>query len=177
MKGEFRNVLFSFLSVLCVAGSQASEPVAVRQWEFIVIHHSATSVGSAEMFDASHRARGMVNGLAYDFVIGNGTEGVPDGFIETGSRWVKQLPGGHCRQGHVNEHGIGICLVGDFTKGEPTEKQMESLALLIHGLQEQFQIKDENILGHGEVIGEMSECPGREFPWDKLRKRLKERAP
>lgn len=152
-------------------------PAPVRDWEFIVIHHSATSAGSAAAFDAAHRARGMINGLAYHFVIDNGTDGMADGFIETGTRWVQQLHGGHCRQAYINEHGIGICLVGNFSQGQPSAKQLDSLVLLIRGLQEQFKIPDDHILGHGEVIGEFSECPGREFPWDNLRKRLKEKSP
>ena len=161
----------SFALILFVLPATA-DIAPVRQWEFIVIHHSATSMGNAEAFDASHRARGMINGLAYHFVIDNGTEGMPDGHIETGTRWVTQLHGGHCRQAYMNEHGIGICLVGDFTDARPTAKQMDALVILIRGLQEQFKIADDNILGHGEVIGEFSECPGKNFPWDELKKRL-----
>ncbi len=149
-------------------------PAPVRNWEYIVIHHSATSVGSAETFAANHRARGMVNGLAYHFVIDNGTSGLPDGHIETGSRWLQQLYGGHCRQQDINERGIGVCLVGNFTDRHPTEKQLDSLVLLVRGLQEQFSIPDDNVLGHGEVVGEYSECPGRDFPWAEFRRRLKE---
>jgi len=122
--------------------------------------------------DAAHRARGMINGLAYHFVIDNGTDGKPDGYIETGPRWINQMQGGHCRQAYINEHGIGICLVGNFSVDQPTSKQLDSLALLIHGLQEQFHIPDDHVLGHGEVIGEFSECPGSQFPWDELHKRL-----
>ena len=161
------------LALLAFVLPVTADIAPVRQWEFIVIHHSATKAGNAEAFDAAHRARGMINGLAYHFVIDNGTEGMPDGHIETGSRWVTQLHGGHCRQAYINEHGIGICLVGNFSQDQPTAKQLDSLVLLIHGLQEQFKIPDDNVLGHGEVIGEFSECPGKEFPWDELRKKLK----
>ena len=44
------------LGVLVVSPAVADQPAPPRQWEFIVIHHSATSVGHAEAFDASHRA-------------------------------------------------------------------------------------------------------------------------
>ena len=155
-----------------VASDTAVAPT--REWEWIIIHHSATRVGSAEVFDAAHRARGMINGLAYHFVIDNGTEGKPDGFIETGPRWIKQMHGGHCRQAYINESGIGICLVGNFSVDQPTSKQLDSLVLLIHGLQDQFHIPDDHVLGHGEVIGEFSECPGSQFPWDEFHKRLRE---
>lgn len=172
------RVAFSVcLGVMAVCFLSFAEVAPVRQWDIIVIHHSATRAGSAEAFDAAHRARGMINGLAYHFVIDNGTDNMADGFVETGPRWVKQMHGGHCRQGNINERGIGICLVGNFSRDEPTAKQMESLVLLVRGLQEQFKIPDDHILGHGEVIGEFSECPGKEFPWEGFRKRLHEKSP
>src|SRR5580765_6077779 len=83
------------LLLVMSAVARTAEVAPPRPWEFIVIHHSATRAGSAEVFDAAHRARGMINGLAYHFVIDNGTEGTQDGFIETGTRWVKQMHGGH----------------------------------------------------------------------------------
>lgn len=169
------GLLSLWLGVLVVIFAVSSTSAEPRTWEFIVIHHSATKTGNAEKFDAAHRARGMINGLAYHFVIDNGTDDRPDGHIETGDRWKTQLHGGHCRQGYINEHGIGICLVGDFTKEPPTSKQLDALVILIRGLQEQYKIPNDNVLGHGEVIGEFSECPGKGFPWDELRKRLKQR--
>ncbi len=146
----------------------------VRAWNMIVIHHSATRVGSAATFDSTHRSRGMVNGMAYHFVISNGSNGLRDGLIETGARWVKQLQGGHCRQDDVNETGIGICLVGDFTREKPTDKQMDALVTLVRGLQTQFGIPADKVVGHGEIIGEYSECPGNRFPWKEFRRRLAE---
>lgn len=170
---QLGRVFTSCLGVLVVSSVSAADVAPVRQWELIIIHHSATTTGSADVFDAGHRARGMINGLAYHFVIDNSTDGKPDGHIETGSRWINQMHGGHCRQAYINEHGIGICLVGNFVDAQPTAKQMDSLVLLIRGLQDQFEIPNDAVLGHGEVVGEFSECPGREFPWDELRKRLK----
>ena len=157
-----------------VFASADEVPAPLRQWTYIVIHHSATATGSAEAFNAAHHARGMVNGLAYHFVIDNGRAHTRDGFIETGERWIQQLPGGHCRQRNLNDHGIGICLVGDFTDHGPTAPQLEALVLLIHGLQVQFNIADDHIAGHGQLPGEFSECPGQSFPWADLQKRLKE---
>jgi N-acetyl-anhydromuramyl-L-alanine amidase AmpD len=164
----------SLLLIGLVLSARADvSPAPPRQWEYIVIHHSATRTGCADVFDAAHRARGMNNGLAYHFVIDNGTDDKPDGHIETGARWTAQLHGGHCRQTRINELGIGICLVGDFSHDAPTPKQLESLVVLVRGLQEQFKIPDDHVLGHGEVLGEFSECPGKEFPWEEFRKRLK----
>ena len=157
-------------------GDVETSPAPPRSWEFIIIHHSATRTGSAEVFDGAHRARGMINGMAYHFVIDNGTDGKPDGCVETGSRWVKQMPGGHCRQACMNEQGIGICLVGDFSHDPPTAKQLDALVSLVRKLQEQFNISDDRVLGHGDVAGENSKCPGHAFPWEEFRKRMNDKS-
>jgi len=166
-----------FLGVLTLLGAAIAEesPVPMRDWKLIILHHSATVTGSADTFDTAHRARGMVNGLAYHFVICNGSDGQEDGAVQTGDRWVRQIPGGHCRQPEINESGIGICLVGDFTRDRPSPKQMDALVALVRRLQEQFHIAEDSVLGHGEIIGEYSECPGKEFPWNEFRKQLREK--
>src|SRR4051812_3753672 len=56
--------------------------VPANQWQYIVIHHSATPSGSAAAFDRMHRAKGW-DELGYHFVIGNGTMS-GDGQIEVG---------------------------------------------------------------------------------------------
>ena len=61
----------------------------------------------------------MKNGLAYHFVIGNGTS-TGDGQIEVGDRWRRQINGGHVHSDYLNNIALGICLVGDFNRGQPT---------------------------------------------------------
>jgi len=136
-----------------------------QKWMYIVIHHSATKRGNARMFERYHKARGMQNGLAYHFVIDNGTCGKGDGQLEIGNRWKKQLPGGHCKQQWVNEVGIGVCLVGDFNKGRPTWRQMRTLASLVNELMKRYGIKSAHVVGHGKIKGEQTQCPGKYFPW------------
>lgn len=132
-----------------------------NKWEIIVVHHSATNRGNASMFDTSHRKRGMQNGLAYHFVIGNGTD-TKDGQIEMGSRWLKQLHGGHVKNNYINEVGIGICLVGNFEKSKPTDKQLKSLSSLIDWLQASVLKKRVKFAGHKDI--EKNLCPGKNFP-------------
>jgi len=123
------------------------------------VHHSATSTGSAAVFDRSHRARGW-DELGYHFVIGNGTT-TPDGFVEVGNRWTKQKHGAHCKtpNNYYNDHGIGICLVGDFTSGRPTRAQMESLAKLVRFLCRECRISPSQVVGHSQVT-QRTACPG-----------------
>jgi hypothetical protein len=135
-----------------------------RQWHYIVIHHSGTDTGSAAQFDAWHRKKGW-DGLAYDFVIGNGT-GSPDGAVEVGYRWREQKRGAHAGNDLMNVEGIGICLVGDFTKTRPTAAQMHSLARLCNFLSDYCDIPRESFRLHGDV--RQTSCPGPLFPRDFL---------
>lgn len=130
-----------------------------RPWRWIIIHHSATSSGSAAVFDKLHRAKGW-DELGYHFVIGNGTDS-GDGQIEVGSRWPKQKWGAHAKtpDNRYNDFGIGICLVGNFDIERPTPRQMQSLARLTAYLMSTYHIPASNVLGHRDT--KPTDCPGR----------------
>lgn len=145
----------------------------IRPWRTIVLHHSGTDWGNAERFDRYHlNVKHMENGLAYHFVIGNGSDS-GDGKIEVGRRWVDQLQGGHCDRDEINELGIGICLVGDFTKTSPTPAQLDSLIKLLRELQADFDIPTDRIFGHTEINRKPTVCPGPRFPLDAIRSQLR----
>lgn len=144
------------------------------KWKYIIIHHSATDEGNALRFYKSHRCRGWKN-LGYHFVIDNGTEGKQDGQIEVAPRWIDQQDGAHCKAGGMNSSGIGICLVGNFSKDKVTGKQMESLVYLVNTLRAYYNIPDKNISGHGEVPGANTECPGTKFPWKEFYMKISSR--
>ena len=152
---------------------QASFTKSTR-WRYIVIHHSGTAIGNLEIFDKYHRSRGMRNGVAYHFVVDNGTAKKGNGQIEVGSRWKRQIEGGHCHQRWVNKVGIGICLVGNFDKTNPSKRQMQALVSLCKLLRARYYIPVSHIRGHGHIKGEKTNCPGKRFPMEKLRKMLLE---
>ncbi len=138
------------------------------KWKYIIIHHSATDIGNALAFNRSHNLRGFTRGLGYHFVVDNGSKGKFDGQIEVSPRWLKKQDGAHCRAGGMNPQAIGICLVGNFNSGKITEKQMDSLVYLVNRLRKYYNIPKTKILGHGQVPGARTDCPGKEFPWDQL---------
>ncbi len=146
-----------------------------KKWTAIIIHHSATESGNAEIFDKWHKENNHWDGVGYDFVIGNGTDS-GDGQVEVTFRWKKQIPGAHCggTSGNwANEDGIGICLVGDFSQTAPTERQMQSLVKLIRFLQQQYEIPKSRIYGHRTTPGaRVTECPGDNFPMSRLKSML-----
>jgi len=140
-----------------------------RKWTSIVVHHSGTTSGSEESFHRYHKQVNGWRGIGYDFVIGNG-HGTGDGVIEVTFRWEKQIHGAHAGVDHYNQHGIGICLVGNFNSGRPTKAQMDSLVELVSYLQEKCHIPTSKILGHRHVKN--TDCPGTNFPYFQLLSRL-----
>ncbi len=126
----------------------------------IVIHHTGSvkdvDVSAAQIHEM-HKSNGWA-GIGYHFVIRK------DGTIERGRpEWAI---GSHA-QGH-NSNSIGIHLCGDFNAAKPTDKQIESAALLIANLTHNYNIScDRNhIIGHDECyvgVGKTdgAGCPGR----------------
>lgn len=145
------------------------------QWTHIIIHHSAMAFGNARVIDRLHRDRNW-DELGYHFVIDNGRGGAA-GRVEVGPRWTKQKHGAHTRpdpddDNYWNQHGIGICLVGNFNNGRPSEAQMASAARLVAFLMRQCNIPRAKVLGHGQVPGAQTDCPGRLFSYDDLFRRV-----
>ena len=140
----------------------------LRDWEYIVVHHSGTSGGNAKIFDYFHRhTRGMENGMAYHFVIGNGSDS-GDGQIEVGSRWLQQKQGGHLASESLNEIAIGICLVGDFSTHRLGPRQTASLIELVQYLRKLQPDSKLKFRLHREINTKPTECPGKLFPSSAL---------
>ena len=95
----------------------------------------------------------------------DGKPAEPEGYIEVSPRWIKQQRGAHCKADGMNFKGIGICLVGNFSKHRVSVKQIESLVYLVRILKKYYDIPNRNIIGHGSVKGAATECPGSKFPW------------
>jgi hypothetical protein len=150
-------------------------PVQRRRWQFIVVHNSGTRQGNAAVFDYYHRhVRRMRNGLAYHFVIGNGTS-TGNGQIEVGDRWRRQINGGHVHSDYLNNISLGICLVGDFNRDQPTRAQLEACEELIRYLRQRCG-KIENHYAIVKPHREMNpprwptDCPGDAFPYSWFRR-------
>ena len=137
--------------------------IAPSRWKIIVGHHSGIGTGNAAIYDRAHRMRGMEHGLAYHFVIGNGTKS-GDGEIEIGGRWLKQLQGGHVHSESVNQIGIGICCVGNFEETQPTPAQLRSFTALVEYLKRDVLRTPVRFAVHREINPGRTVCPGKYFP-------------
>lgn len=154
-----------------VKAATASLKIQRGRWQHVVAHHSGIEVGAAKAYDAAHRRRGMVNGLAYHFVIGNGRDS-PEGAIEIGPRWLEQLDGGHVRNAVFNARGIGICLVGNFETRRPSAKQLDAFTALVDWLRDSAPLGAKpKFTVHRWVDRNHTVCPGKHFPFTRLRLR------
>ena len=150
-------------------------PVARGRWQYIVVHNSGTRQGNAAAFDYYHRHfRRMQNGLAYHFVIGNGTS-TGNGQVEIGDRWRRQINGGHVHSDYLNNIALGICLVGDFNRDQPTRAQLECCEELIRYLRQRCGKVGDHwpiVKPHREINPPRwaTDCPGDVFPYSWFRR-------
>lgn len=142
------------------------------KWKKIIIHHSATNIDDAVNMHKVHKARGMKNGLAYHFVISNGSRKATDGEIYFGGRWKGQLDGGHVKKQSWNKTTIGICLIGNFETRRPTAKQLKVLEGLCRYLMKRCNISAANVVTHKVLHPGHTLCPGKYFSISALKKKL-----
>lgn len=120
--------------------------------DLIVIHHTGDTDldASAAQIHSWHINNGWA-GIGYHFVIRK------NGKIERG-RPIDTI-GAHAQGSNYNSIGIHLC--GAFNSAKPTQKQIESCALLIANLCDEYDlpIDRDHIVGHREVDDETS-CPG-----------------
>lgn len=120
--------------------------------DLIVIHHTGDTDmdASAAQIHSWHLNNGWA-GIGYHYVIRK------SGRIERGR--PEDAIGSHAYG--ENGHSIGIHLCGGFNSAKPTKDQIESLALLIANLCDEYDlpIDRDHIVGHREVNDDTT-CPG-----------------
>jgi hypothetical protein len=151
-----------------------SAPVQRGRWKFVIVHNSGTRQGNARAFDYYHsHVRKMKNGLAYHFVIGNGTSS-GNGEVEVGNRWRRQINGGHVHSDYLNNISLGICFVGDFNRDQPSGAQLQACDELIRYLRQRCgraDGRDIPVKPHREMNPPQyaTDCPGDVFPYTWFR--------
>ncbi len=174
---------FPAAKTVLVAGSPGRDsiflteaPLDRARWRGIVIHHSGKPAGDAESVRRHHLGLGL-RAMGYHFLIGNGN-GMGDGVVHVGERWVKQLPGAHTVGSHAeehNRHSIGICLIGNGDRRAPTSRQIAQLISLIERLQRALDIPSTAVSLHRDIAPRLTTSPGRFFPTAALEQHLLDR--
>ena len=159
-------------SVLALLGSVGLFIVSAlywpKRWRYITIHHSGGTYGDVELLRRVHRERqpkDPIDEIPYHFLIGNGNGLRPGEVVET-ERWRLRIWGAHVSGRNLdrNFRGIGICLIGDFETAQVPDSQFQAAIALTRSLMHRFRIPPEHVTLHGKTPGEMTSCPGRNFP-------------
>lgn len=114
--------------------------------DMVVIHHTGNPTDddlSAAEINASHQAQGWTC-IGYHYVIRK------DGTIEEGRpHWTV---GAHAYGD--NDHTIGIHVCGNFEIGEPTQAQIESLAMLLANVCDDYglPIDKDHVVAHRDLM-------------------------
>jgi hypothetical protein len=163
------------LAAATISGSGAADPITQTRvpldrakWQAIVIHHSGSFKGDPASIEREQRDRQLAGytsgGLGHHFIIGNGN-GMDDGQIHIGYRWLDQLSGSQAAGPNAdfyNQHAISICLVGDGNRSGFTPAQIQQLQTLVESLRRQTGLPAERVLLHSDLTA--VDDPGRLFP-------------
>lgn len=125
--------------------------------QYIIIHHTATPLYATYDFVKQIGIDRGFGDISYNFLI------TADGSVHKG-RPLSAIPA-HCVADNMNYKSLGIALTGDFTQVKPTQAQLWSLLDTIDILRAYYKIKQDNVLGHCEVNGASTLCPGELKKW------------
>lgn len=158
------------LTWTAIAPPQAT---AIHPWRVIVLHHSASRGGNAQVIDRDHVNQNGWDGIGYHFVIGNGVD-MPLGRIEATFRWRQQSHGAHAGslplQKPFNTDGIGVCLIGNYeTQALDLFFEQRLVELCANLIDRIPTLSVGRIIGHRDVPGKATACPGRGIDLERIR--------
>ncbi len=167
--------------------------MAKRIINHIIVHHSVSAWGDGSVISEWHTApKPRGNGWSasgYHVVICNGFPNynswskrkaiaVADGRVDR--IWPEDKPSNGCK--YANADAIHVCLIGDFDKDEPSERQMEKLTDLLAFWCRKYGLDPRRaIFGHGEMQRKLGKegysktCPGRNVDMNSVRKAVADR--
>lgn len=162
-----------------------------RNWEFIILHHSATPDGNflsdfdaIKRFHMSYRLKGdIITKEKAEQLIAQGQRVILP-WVDIAYHFILEYDGGKfvIKQGRdletsgahcvgMNGKGIGICVVGNYDVVEPTDEQLEIISNVCTELVCRFKIPVQNIKPH-HFYAAWKSCPGNKFPWMKFAKQI-----
>jgi len=126
----------------------------LKNIEYLIIHHTGTSKDytTFEAVRKYHILKGWGE-IGYHYFIDG------EGKVFIGRR--EDEVGAHCKASGMNFKSLGICLAGNFEKEHPGTVQFLKLSEILNCLVNKYLILPDKILGHCEVPGAKTLCPGR----------------
>ena len=121
--------------------------------EYIVIHHSLTKDSKTVSWGAIRKYHVQKKGWQ-DIGYHLGIEEV-DGQLEVLFGRMPGEVGAHAREQTMNWRSIGICCVGNFDQGDPSDALIGKLSKVVRWLMEVYQVPWDHVLGHRDVTTTM----------------------
>ena len=141
-----------------------------KQIKFIIVHYTGMKSEKAAL-DRLTNIQSEVSSHYFITKNGNITLLVPELYIawHAGkSKWKGQS--------FLNKNSIGIEITNPghrFEYKNFTNKQINSIVILIKYLLNKYKISKKNVLGHSDIAPDRKKDPGEKFPWEYLaRKKL-----
>ena len=152
----------------------------MRKIKRIYVHHSISNWGDGKAIRKWHKEKGYSH-IGYQCVILNGYRTYNSDYKEGEDGTIERtLPEGtlpiSVKWG--NSYSLAVCLIGNFDKYVPSQKQWDSLCRLLKFWLKKYGLCVSAIEGHREAmvrIGRekyVKSCPGKKFLMGKLRKEL-----
>lgn len=139
-------------------------------WTHCVVHHSLTDdnntlpdIQAIRKYHIEHKGW---NFLGYHAVL----EKI-NGKYEILMGRPLNMNGAHTKG--KNSTALGICVVGNFDKKEPSKEALQLLAILVKSWMDMFDIPLKNVKGHRDFASYKS-CPGKMFSIVELKKLIVE---
>lgn len=130
------------------------------KWTHLIIHHTGAEEKDAGQVRDYHRRLGWRD-VGYHYLIER------DGLVVPGR--PPSMRGAHCLAGGMNDKALGVALIGDLETRPPFPEQLAGLEELVGRLMAEYRIPPANVLGHREVPGAATACPGRGLDLAALR--------
>ncbi len=139
-----------------------------RNIRFIIIHYTGMKSEKAAL-DRLTNIQSEVSSHYFISKNGNITLLVPELYIawHAGkSKWKDKS--------FLNKNSIGIEITNPghrFEYKNYTNKQINSIVILIKYLLNKYKISKKNVLGHSDIAPDRKKDPGEKFPWEYLAKK------
>lgn len=143
--------------------------VKLKEVKFIIIHHTDRNNDFPLFVKIRHIYLRKWEDIGYHYLIGNTRPLTFNGKLYRGRNEAFQ--GAHALD--YNHNSLGVCLIGNFDKKKPSQKQLQTLYIFLVSKLQQYKIQPENILGHKELSNVTKSCPGENVDMDEIRKRVK----
>jgi len=139
-----------------------------KQIKFIIVHYTGMKSEKAAL-DRLTNIQSEVSSHYFITKNGNITLLVPELYIawHAGkSKWKGQS--------FLNKNSIGIEITNPghrFGYKNFSNKQINSIVILIKYLLNKYKISKKNVLGHSDIAPDRKKDPGEKFPWEHLAKK------